>query len=80
MAAWELYQLCRQQQLIIYEKPTGDKKGTKILSTVLWPQGFSILPNNLGVDGENFIMMKYFHGFLMGERDGAVRLMAKKGR
>jgi hypothetical protein len=32
----------------------------------------------MGVDGENYLLMKYFHGFLRGEREGAVALMKKR--
>ncbi len=78
--AWEQYQLCREQQLIIYEKPVGDKKGSKRLSTVLWTTGLSILPNGQGVESEDFFLMKYFQGFMQGERAGAQKLMSKKGR
>jgi hypothetical protein len=66
--------------LIIYEKPTGDKKGTKRLAQVMWPTGLSVLPAGMGLDGESFILMKYFHGFLRGEREGAQALIAKRGK
>jgi hypothetical protein len=79
-AAWELYQLCRQQQLVIYEKPTGRKDGSKILSTTIWTQGLTVLPNGSGIYHEDYIMTKYFLGFLMGERQAAAKLMSKKGK
>lgn len=79
-AAWELYQLCRQQQLLIYEKPTGKKDGSKILSTVLWTTGLSVLPHGAGIYDEDYLMTKFFLGFLNGERQGAAKLMSKKGR
>lgn len=78
--AWELYDMCRFQQFEIYEKPTGKRDGSKILSTVIWPAGFTVLPNGVGIDGENFLLMKYFHGFLQGEREGAAKLMNKRGK
>lgn len=78
--AWDMYLMCRNQQLIIYEKPTGKKDGSKILSTVQWTTGLSVLPNSVGVGGENYLLMKYFHGFMQGEREGAGKLMSKKGK
>lgn len=71
--------LCRQTQLIIYEKPTGRKDGSKRLAQVIWPTGLSLLPSGIGLDAESFILMKYFHGFLRGEREGAQALM-KRGK
>lgn len=76
--AWELYQLCRQQQLIIFEKPTGKKDGSKTLASAIWPTGFSSLPDGHGVFNEDYLLMRYFHGFLVGEREGAVRMISHK--
>jgi len=72
--------MCRNQELIIYEKPTGKRDGSKILSSVLWTTGLNVLPNGTGLNGENFLLMKYFYGFLTGEREGASKLMSKKGK
>lgn len=80
MRAWELYIVCRQQQLIIYEKPTGRKDGSKILTQALWTTGLSVLPSGLGVLEEDYTLLKYFQGFLQGERQGSAKLMSKKGR
>jgi hypothetical protein len=72
--------LCRNQQLIIYEKPTGKKDGSKILSQILWPTGFSVLPSGNGVEYEDYILMKYFYGFIAGEREACAILMSRKGK
>lgn len=78
--AWELYQLCRQQQLVIYEKPTGKKDGSKVLSTAVWPTGFSSLPDGHGLYHEDYMLMKYFSGFLVGEKEACAKLIARKGK
>lgn len=64
----------------MYEKPTGKRDGSKILSQLPWPSGFSLLPNGSGVFNEEYILMKYFYGFLVGEREGCAILMSKKGK
>lgn len=80
MMAWESYQLCRTQQLIVYEKPTGRKDGSKVLTTILWPTGFSVLPNGGSLNDESYVITKYFHGFMSGEKKAAAEQMKKKGR
>lgn len=80
MRAWELYQSCRTLDIKIYEKPTGKRDGSKLLSTVPWPTGFSQLPGAGGLDDQDYVTMKYFFGFLAGEREGASKLISKRGR
>jgi hypothetical protein len=76
---WDYYQMCRETQLIIFEKPTGKKDGSKILSQVIWPTGFSFLPSG-HFESEDYMLTRYFMGFLRGEREGALAMVAKKGR
>lgn len=72
--------MARTTQLVIYEKPTGKKDGSKVLTTLIWPTGFSILPDNSIINENDYILMKYFHGFLQGEREGCATIMKRKGR
>jgi hypothetical protein len=71
--------MCRQQELHIYEKPKGNK-GDKVLSTVVYPIGYSFLPREGSLDDQDFLLMRYFKGFRQGEMQGAAKLMAKKGK
>lgn len=63
--------------MVIFEKPKG-KKGEKQITTVVWPTGFSLLPEEGGVDTQNYHTMRLLNAFLNGERAGVARNMAKK--
>lgn len=80
MDAWDLYRLCRNQELIIFEKPTGKKDGSKMLTRIIWTTGISTLPEGRGLLSEDFLLMRYFSGFLQGDREAAAKELAKKGK
>lgn len=69
--------MCRTTQIVIFEKPKGNK-GAKVMSVVLWPSGFSILPNDGGLEEQSYITMRLFQAFLSGERSGVSRMISKR--
>lgn len=76
--AYENYLLCRTLEFVVFEKPTGKKDGSKQLTTMLWPTGLSVLPQEGGVDDQSYIMMRLFSAALRGEREGAARAMKRR--
>lgn len=77
---WDTYQDCRQLTITIYEKPTGKKDGSKILSVLTWPTGYAHLPAPGGVADQDYLTMRYFRGFMSGEREAAGKLLSRRGK
>lgn len=73
---YEDYLLCRQTQLVIFRKPTK-KAGEEKIVTVLWPTGFSTLPNEGGWDQQDYLTTRLFAAALRGEQKGVARNMAR---
>jgi len=73
---YETYLACRTVELVIYRKPT-DKKGGEKVASVLWPTGFSILPNEGGWDDQPYLITRMFLAALHAERRGCSRMMQK---
>ena len=73
---YEDYLLCRQTQLMIFRKPTK-KSGEEKIVTVLWPTGFSTLPDEGGWNQQDYLTTRLFAAALRGEQRGVARNMSK---
>jgi hypothetical protein len=72
---YEEYTLCRTTQLVVFRKPL--KGGQEKLVSVVWPTGFSILPQAGGLDDQSYLVTRLFAACLRGEQEGVARLMKK---
>ena len=75
--AYADYLLCRITQLVVFRVPQGSKGGERTV-IVVWPQGLNVLPNDGGLNGQNFLTTRLFNAFLNGERAGVSKTMSKK--
>lgn len=64
--AYQLYQTCRSQSIVTYEKAKG--KDT-VQMIVPFPTGYSVLPEEGGVLDQCHWLMQIFEMFLVGERN-----------
>lgn len=71
--AFELYVLCRNQQLVPLELPKGKKTEYRI---VKWTTGLSHLPWVGGMDDQPFRTMKFFHEFMRGDEVAASKALS----
>ena len=74
---YEDYLLCRETQFFSFRRPTGRKDGSEKIVTVLWPTGFSMLPNQGGLEDQSYFTMKIFAAFRRGEEQGQIRAMMR---
>lgn len=70
---YDEYLLCRTTVFHTLRKPTGKKDGSEKLVMVIWPSGFSILPNPGGLNDQSYIVAKLFAAFRRGEEQGQLR-------
>jgi len=50
------------------------------LTKIIWTTGLSALPAGSGLLEEDYLLMRYFSGFLMGDRKAATAELNKKGK
>lgn len=74
---YEMYDLCRSADLIVFRKPTGKKDGSEKIVVVTWPTGFTTYPRAGGWEQQSYIVTRLFAAAMRGEKQGASRLMAK---
>lgn len=72
--SYDLYVLCRNQQLLHVELPKGKKTQHVI---VPWTMGFSQLPWVGGMDDQPFTTMLFFERFLAGDQKAAEKMLSK---
>jgi hypothetical protein len=72
--AWEIYTLCRHQEIITVEKTKQSAKGTvKNVQYLPKTLGYRVLPWDGGVLDQPHALMSIFASFQMGEGDAFVQ-------
>lgn len=72
---YELYDLSRNKELVVFTKPL--KGGKEKIVVVRWPTGFGTLPDAGGWNDQSYITTRLFSAAMRGEEQGASRLMSK---
>ena len=74
------YLLCRNVILQVVRMPVkGDKKGAEKIIILHWPTGFNQLPEEGGLNDQEWYTIRIFSAFLRGEQSGVLRQLALKG-
>lgn len=72
---YEAYCLCRAQQFVHFRRP--EQGGKEKLVSVIFTTGLSLLPQEGGVEDQNYLWIRIFAAFLRGEREGQLRTMQR---
>lgn len=63
--AYDLYDVCRTRQLVVYQT---SKAGKEVQVTASYPAGYSVLPYEGGLLDQPHRLMEFFDEFMQGER------------